>query len=130
MLVWPFLLIFLVITFDFLRLSYTALSQQYISANVMREIEIRRVSASSVRTEIQDRAKWAMAQIPPADSISLCLVENYPQSCTGIAAPNPGDLMVLAVHQPIESYALWLLELLTDRTLTLKTKALGRIEPE
>jgi hypothetical protein len=126
----PFLILFLLVALDLVRVSYNALSLQYIVASVMREVEVGSLTEGAVAVEISKMAQAAGMEFAANGSVSLCLVENYPGSCSGVAVGNPGDLMVLAINLELDSYALSALGLLTRRTISISTQAVGKIEPD
>ena len=126
----PFLILFSLVAFDLLRISFQALSVQYLAVGIMRQIEVGTITPNDIVNRLTASAKSAGVDLAKNGTVELCPVENYPGKCTGTQARTAGALMVLNVELQFDSYLLSALTLLSKNKIRYSAQVLGKIEPD
>ena len=123
----PLFFAILIVGFDLLRISYNAVTVQFVASRVMREASLGLTSASKIQSTAINLANKLGVPIKNSD-VALCPAAQ--SRCTGI---NPGaslELMVLQIDVPINGL-LFGSRLGTTRksVFLLQAAAIGKMEP-
>lgn len=128
----PIFLFFLIISIEFLRVSYYALSLQYTASAVMRDISLNPPTGQGdLHTRATQRLRGFAIKldIPGSAAVTLCPVGQYNTGSCPIGSYNPGtqfDLMALSIRMRIRDS---LLLHFVDPVYTIEGLVVGRNEP-
>lgn len=93
----PLFFFLLIVGFDLLRMSYRAVSLQYLAERTSRYAVVRAVTGADIQNEFDALASSFGLDVSTA-SISYCPVTTSP--CSGMQPGKPGELMVFRVTLP------------------------------
>ena len=123
----PIFMVLLIVVLDFLRISYNALTVQFVVANVIRQVSIGEMGNDSIQSAITRSAKKFGVPIS-TEQIALCPVSQYP--CSAVVKPEANELVILQVQVPTNGLVFGNgLGQLSGGSFRLEGTALIRMEP-
>ena len=121
----PLMLVVLIVTFELLRVSYIAVSLQFVAERVMRQYVISPMAPSVLQTTVVNSARSLGVNVTVAD-IKLCRLPNG--ACATVEATAKGDFVGLTIDAPTNALS-WLGRVGVGRRLfQLRTTVLARNE--
>ena len=125
----PIFFAILVVGFDLLRISYNAVTVQYVASSVMRQASLGKMDASKLQDYVLGAARERGVPLMPED-VALCSANLDPDDCIGITAGDSIQLMILRINVPIRGYVFRSKLGGTKATrYFLQASSLGRMEP-
>ena len=125
----PLFLLFLIISCDLMRVSYNALTLQFVVERTMREASLGTMTANNILQEVTTRANKLGVPLSNSD-ISLCPANVASSSCSGVTTGSSNELMALRALVPTRGFLLGEKGFqLLSTNFSLRAMALGRYEP-
>lgn len=124
------LLLLLVVSIEFLRLSHAVLTVRYVSARVMRQVVLGTMNSTEIVDEVVNTSKRFGLALGPGN-VAMCRLESYPCTWGVVDAGAPDALMILEIGGPMRSVTLSAVEGLglTFRDGNFTSRVIGKIEP-
>ena len=123
----PLCLAFLIVSFDLLRVSFNALTVQFVATRVIRQASTGALSSANIENQIINLAGGGGVRLTRSD-FSLCSIDSYP--CSSVTLGNPNETIVLSINIPVRGLMFgprpWQL---SASQFNLSTSVLGRMEP-
>ena len=127
----PFVLAVLVVSFDLLLLSVNILTVRYTSARVIREVSLGDLDETEFRSLVKSFTGKLGVSI--ADSnISLCPLASYPCTAGVIDFGQPRELLVVELRTPLKGIFLGAVNQFSvvSKVMDFRSRAIVRREPE
>ena len=127
----PFVLAVLVVSFDMLLLSANILTVRYTAARVIREVSLGDLDETEFRNLVKNFTGRLGVSISDSN-ISLCPLASYPCSSGVVDFGEPKELLVVELRTPLKGIFLGAVNRFTvvAKVMDFRTRAIVRREPE
>jgi hypothetical protein len=127
----PLVIVLAIISLDLLRLSFHALSMQYVAEAVLREAILPSATTADLLGDAQTRARGLGITLT-ADNVALCpLISGAPPCPTGtMNIGEPEDLIMLRIQLPMNGFIIGpRISSLFTRRYDINAVVIGKREP-
>ena len=124
------LILLLIVSIEFLRLSHAVLTVRYVSARVMRQAVLGTMTPAQITNEVVTTAQRFGLGLG-AGNVAMCRLDSYPCTWGVVENADPDILMILEIGGPMRSVTLSAVEPLglTFRDGNFTSRVIGKIEP-